>query len=140
MFAIYLKTNTGISLERESPRLIRECLESGEDVSLRGAVGDEAISFPATDCFASLAMTCSVSFQTPSRRDEPGDAASSGSLEKEIALGQGQRSGRLARQHLAVGLHHIRLRIDLYMRHYLIMHQVLFLYAPTVLYRHDLFL
>jgi len=34
-------------------------------VSLRGAVGDEAISFPGTDCFASLAMTCPASFQIP---------------------------------------------------------------------------
>ena len=45
----------------------RGCLEKGEDVSLRGAVGDEAISFPATDCFASLAMTCTTTFQIPSR-------------------------------------------------------------------------
>ena len=43
----------------------RECLEKGADVSLRGAVGDEAISFPATDCFALLAMTCTATFQTP---------------------------------------------------------------------------
>jgi len=41
-------------------------LEKGDDVSLRGALGDEAISFPATDCFASLAMTCTATFQTPS--------------------------------------------------------------------------
>ncbi len=33
-------------------RASRACLESGEDVSLLGVVGDEAISFPATDCFA----------------------------------------------------------------------------------------
>ena len=44
--------------------LVRGCLEKGEEVSLRGAVGAEAISFPATDCFASLAMTCTVAFQT----------------------------------------------------------------------------
>ncbi len=44
----------------------RGCLESGEDLSLRGAGGDDAISFPASDCFASLAMTCPGSFQTPS--------------------------------------------------------------------------
>ena len=40
-------------------------VEKGENVSLRGAVGDEAISFPATDCFALLAMTCTATFQTP---------------------------------------------------------------------------
>ena len=36
-----------------------------EDVSLRGAGCDEAIFCPATDCFATLAMTCIATFQTP---------------------------------------------------------------------------
>ena len=42
---------------RRRTLLMRRCLESGKDVSLRGAVGDEAISFHATDCVAWLAMT-----------------------------------------------------------------------------------
>ncbi len=39
-------------------------LGKGKDMSLRGAGGDEAISFSATDCFATLAMTCTTTFQT----------------------------------------------------------------------------
>ena len=47
--------------------LLGRHLMSGEALSLREAGGDEAIFCTISDCFAMLAMTCTVNFQTPSR-------------------------------------------------------------------------
>jgi hypothetical protein len=37
--------------------LLKRVAENGGPMSLRGAGGDEAISYPGKDCFALLAMT-----------------------------------------------------------------------------------
>jgi hypothetical protein len=44
-------------LTEKEQKALRACLQTEGAMSLRGAGGDEAISFLGKDCFAALAMT-----------------------------------------------------------------------------------